>query len=426
MKPLFEHQALLTRRQIICRTAAGVCAATLAGALTPWSRAADAAAKASAQPPVRWIRERIGRGTDPLSGATVWQLTSAAVISHGIYGEQLYCSADGTRIAFLRCYSTDYAGGPMELWVADLSNDSVTRLGAAAFFLVAGNGAQDAIYYIRRDERDRFAIVRVTLKTLEQTEVFAFGKCPVPVDRGLLAVSPDGRYCMTVRRLGERRYGIERIDLKSGTWALIHEKDDIFNAHLQFSPAGGDLMVQHNRGGLLDEARNVVLGVGPEGATLYVIDQDGKNERAMPIGTPHTRPVTGHECWIGKTGRVLLTTQGGKIITAAPGDAEATFIADGHSFMHISASPDGRFFVVDDISTGRLYLGCLATKRVLPFCDTGASGGSPQYTHTHPYIAPGNARVIFNSDRTGICQVYAARIPKDLLEKLEAGSEAAK
>ncbi|MEQ1861924.1 MAG: hypothetical protein ABMA13_18550 [Chthoniobacteraceae bacterium] len=377
----------------------------------------------SAAPPkqVNWIRERIARGIDPLAGATVWQLTSGAMITHAIYGEQLYCSADGTRIALLRCYSTDYKDGPMELWVADLNNESVTLLGPAAFFLVAGNGEQDSIYYLRRNGSDAPTIVRVTLKTLEQTEVFAFGKCPVPESRGLLAVSPDGRYCMIIRRLGERRFGIERIDLKSGTWQLIHEKDDIFNAHLQFSPAGGDVMVQQNRGGLLDEARNVVRSVGPEGATLYVIDQDGKNERALPIGKPHTPPVTGHECWLGKTGRVLLTTERGRIITAAPGDAEATLIADGRAYIHISASPDGRFFVADDIKTSRLYLGCIATKRVLPFCDTGASSGSPQYTHTHPYITPGNHRVIFNSDRTGICQAYAASIPKELLEMLEAG-----
>jgi hypothetical protein len=70
------------------------------------------------------------------------------------------------------------------------------------------------------------------------------------------------------------------------------------------------------------------------------------------------------------------------------------------------------------MSTGRLFLGCLATGRVLPLCDSQASGGSPQYTHTHPYITPGNRRVIFNSDRTGITQVYAATVPADLLEKL--------
>ena len=102
------------------------------------------------------------------------------------------------------------------------------------------------------------------------------------------------------------------------------------------------------------------------------------------------------------------------------GHSAATFVAEGLHFMHISASPDGRFFVVDDNRTGRLYLGCLATRRVLPFCDTNASCGSPQYTHTHPYITPGNRHVIFNSDRTGITQVYAAVVPQDFLAKLES------
>jgi hypothetical protein len=408
---------ITTRRHFIDRRGLALGAVAGAGGAVPGLRAAEAPAKGAKQ---RWIRERIARGKDPLSGAAVGQLTSAVAISHGIYGEQLYCSADGTRIAFLRCYSTDHKDGPMELWVTDLTNSSVLCLGKAAFFLVAGNGLQDHIYYMRRNDAGVLVIVRVTLKTLEQTELFTFDKCPEPQGRGLLAVSPDGRYCMHLRWRSERRHGIERIDLQTGECALIHEHDDIFNAHLQFNPAGGDLMVQQNRGGLMDEEGNVIRSVGPEGATLYVIDQDGKNERALPVGSPHTPPVTGHECWIGTTGRVLLTTMRGRIVTAAPGDKEATLIADGRSYMHISASPDGRFFVVDDISTGRLYLGCLATKRVLPLCDTGASSGSPQYTHTHPYITPGNGHAIFNSDRTGICQVYAASIPKELLKQLEA------
>ena len=347
------------------------------------------------------------------------QLTSAAVISHDIYGEQLYCSQDGTRIACLRCATTDAKNGPMEIFVADLNNQSVVRLGAAAFWLVAGNGMHDSLFYVQRVENGELALIRVNFTTLKQTEVFRFGECPAPEFRGLLAISPDERYCAILRRLGPRRYGVERIDLKLQTWELIHQKDDIFNGHLQFNPAGGELMVQHNRGGLLDANFNGIRSTGPEGATLYVIDIDGKNERSLSVGKPHTAPVTGHESWIAQTGRVLLTTQGGKIYVATPGDTKAELIAQGAGFIHISASPDGRFFVVDSIRTGRLYLGCIATGRVLPFCDTNASGGSPQYTHTHPYMTPGNHRVIFNSDRTGIPQVYAARIPEGFLEQLQ-------
>lgn len=311
----------------------------------------------------------------------------------------------------------------MELWVADLTNNGVLRLGTAALYLVAANPERNTIYYIRLGEREEQALVRVDLKTLEQTVLFTFGKCPPPAYAGLLAISPDERYCMLLRRLGERRYGIERIDLTRGEWAVIHEQDDIFNAHLQFSPAGKDLMVQQNRGGLVDANFNVIRVTGLEGATLYVIDEDGKNVRPMPVGKPHTTPVTGHETWIGKTGRVVLTTIGGKVYTAAPGEPEPTLVAEMPGLNHIAASADGRYFLVDDFRDGRLFMGSFATKRLLPFCDTGASCGSPQYTHTHPYITPDNRRVIFNSDRTGICQVYAADIPQSFLDALAAGDD---
>jgi len=398
---------MLRRRQFIGNVA-GLAAATGYSLMPKFS---------SGAPVRRWIREQIRREIDPLSGSQIIQLTSAVAISHDIYGEQLYCSADGNRIAFYRCATTDYKDGPMELFVADIKEKGIKRMGKAAFFLAGGNGRQDLLFYVRQGDQGETIITRLNFSTLEQTDLFTFGECPVPEYRGLLAVSPDQRSCMSLRRLGERRYGIERIDLEKGTWELIHENDDIFNAHLQYNPAGGELMVQHNRGGLMTPEK--IRSVGPEGATLYVIDENGENVRQLPVGKPHSTPITGHECWVGETGKVLLTTRGGKIYLATPGAEKADLIAIGSGFMHISASPDGRYFVVDSIGTGRLFVGCLKTRKVLPLFDSGTSGGSPQYTHSHPYITPGNRYVITNSDRTGIPQVYAARIPEELLAELE-------
>ncbi|HVF10576.1 MAG TPA: hypothetical protein VNA16_07230, partial [Abditibacteriaceae bacterium] len=63
-------------------------------------------------------------------------------------------------------------------------------------------------------------------------------------------------------------------------------------------------------------------------------------------------------------------------------------------------------------------IGSLATGRMLPFCDTGTSYGSPQYSHPHAYLTPDNRRVIFNSDRTGLGQVWCADVPQGFLEAL--------
>jgi len=117
----------------------------------------------------------------------------------------------------------------------------------------------------------------------------------------------------------------------------------------------------------------------------------------------------------------LLTTADGGVYSVAPGDEEAELLVKMEGFCHISASAGGKYFVVDDMRTGRLYVGSTSTGKVLPLCESRASCGRPQYTHPHPYITPGNCYVIFNSDRTGICQVYAAALPEEALRELRGG-----
>ena len=52
--------------------------------------------------PVKWAQESSDRRDDPVSGARIIQLTSAAAISNNIYGEQPYTSPDGRRIVIAR------------------------------------------------------------------------------------------------------------------------------------------------------------------------------------------------------------------------------------------------------------------------------------------------------------------------------------
>ena len=105
-----------TRRRFLNATGLGIGTGLLTG---------PRITSASGTLPGRWVREQIRRGKDPLCGAEIWQLTSAPVISHDIYGEQLYCSAKGTRIAFVRSATTDIRDGKMELFVADLHQKGV-------------------------------------------------------------------------------------------------------------------------------------------------------------------------------------------------------------------------------------------------------------------------------------------------------------
>ena len=375
----------------------------------------------------RWIWDGIRRGIDRLSGATIWQLTTAPVITHDIYGEQIYASTDGKRIAFLREILLSGDGSPdpsegRELWVYELLTKRAAYV-SDAVGPFATTPLTDALYYVRLCSDDdaskpKYCLTRLNLKTMERDDVFTFSDCPLPISA---TVSSDERFFVGAFRIKGNLYGLYRIDLVRGAWEVFHEKEDILNPHLQFEPSEGrDILVQWNRGGVVDEAGNIVRLVGEEGATLYVIDIDGKNFRPLPVGKPFTAPITGHECWVGATKQVLLTAGDGTIYLVKVGDEKAKVVAKNKGFNHISASADGQFFVVDDFRNGVLYVGSLVTGRCLPLCDSHASCGRPQYTHTHPYITPDNRYVIFNSDQTGICQIYAAEIPDGFLDDLTA------
>ncbi|MGY8656858.1 MAG: hypothetical protein ACKVJX_24880, partial [Verrucomicrobiia bacterium] len=66
-----------------------------------------------------------------------------------------------------------------------------------------------------------------------------------------------------------------------------------------------------------------------------------------------------------------------------------------------------------------IHIGGVETGRVLKLCDSRTRQGRPQYTHAHPYLTPDNRHVIFNSNVTGVAQVYAATVPAAFLDKLE-------
>lgn len=366
----------------------------------------------------QWTPEAIDRGTDTNVGARMVQMTSAALVSHNIYCEERYTSADGSRIAFLR---SPTGGAPEQLWVYDVPTRHVVCVCTEVCGYPTSNIYRDTLYYAHPGKTSQRILTRLDLKALEQDDVFDLSACPS--GRWLVCtISPDERYFVGNLRVSGKVWGLYRVDLERGTWEVFHEHEDIFNPHPQFEPSQGrDILVQLNRGGVLDEQQNIVVCVGEEGATLYVIDRDGGNLRPLPVGKPYTAGVTGHECWVGDTGQVILTTggeRGNEIHVVSPGDERSRRLWKGLAFSHISAAADGLHFVCDDVSNGRIYVGNVRTGRMLPLCDTGTSSGGPQYTHAHPYATPDGRLVVFNSDRTGLAQVWCAEIPDGLLDVL--------
>jgi hypothetical protein len=254
---------------------------------------------------------------------------------------------------------------------------------------------------------------------------------------------------MTTRLKGKGApvFQIIKLDVVKGQREVIFEHPEICNPHLQFNPVHGkQILVQNNNGvrlkkdGSLDAYHTV-------DCKLFVIDADGKNQRYLPAGGEHTRSLTGHECFIADTGRVLFSAHdvhvseydwrhdarhpNGNLFTATPGDEQPTlFEAPKHSFNHVSASRCGRYFLADShtgaglFEDGRcknvaLVVGDLTTGKCrILVSDTEASGGGNQCTHTHPYLTADNRYAIYNADPHGIPQVFAAKLPPGFLASL--------
>ena len=377
---------------------------------------------------VVWVKECIYRERYPASGSQVVQLTSAPCISYGIYCEQPYCSADGRRLAFMRGLYGHAQPDQYELWVCDLETMQLTMIDSGTGVRGAACAAYSGEFYYVLGHGDTKELVHLSLDCLEKQRVFDLSD--LPDLRTVGTVSPDLRYYVNLIVPAPGRCQLARLDLCEKTWQVIYEQRDMVNPHPRFERGRGEvLMVQHNRGGEMDESGNITRLVGEEGATLFVIDREGGSFRPLPVGKPHTTPVTGHECWIGHTGEVILTVgssaedalRQGNLIAATPGAEAARVVARGFVWCHISASRDGRFFVGDatNVPTKPIVVGSIRTGRHLVLCESGTSFGAPQYTHPHPYLTSDNRWVIFNSDRTGVPQLYAASVPDGLLEGLE-------
>jgi oligogalacturonide lyase len=370
-------------------------------------------------------RESLRPLPDESTGIKLVQLTSAAYIHTNIYPESPVFTPDGRHFVYARFASIE---GPYdldrELWLCDLETHWLRKLtdeGALCGPVVTPDGR--AVLYVQRLGQWQFALKRIWLETFEREQVALVVGLRRPYDLG--TISPDGRYYVTGVWLPEGDFGLVRIDLCTGTYQVIHRDPEILNPHMQFEPGRGeDILVQHNRGGKLDEEGTIVRLVGEEGATIYLIDKNGGNRRPLCIGKPYSAPTQGHQCWIGTTGRILSTlvadAEEGNLVTIGEGDERPSVVSRGMYFWHPSASRDGRFFTSDVYPGGEVVVGSLRTGRYKLLCHSGASCGGPQYTHPHPFFSPDSRYVLFNSDRRGLPHIWLAEIPEGFLEELES------
>ena len=345
------------------------------------------------------------------NGVTVHQVTDDGAPKCNIYCEFPWCPPDSSGFV----YVSRTPGGKWEYVLCRFGTWEKQPLGAGSACTMAGGR-----FYFRRDSAaGEPELVRADLSSgrMETLDV-----PPQALAEGGLCLSADERYRVYSRALSfsPQRFGITVVDMRTGQREVVLEDPYLCNTHLQFDRGRAcRVLVQHNRGCRFSSAGKCELLCGSEGCTLFILEIPGGRVVPLQVGPPHTVTCSGHETWLGRSGEVLLTLNltadydlgKGPIMAVQPGQP-ARPVCPPREMNHIGTPDCGRLFCADAFRPDEIIIGSPATGRAAVVCPARASykRGTPD-SHPHAYLSPDLRWVVFNSDRTGAIEIYAASVP---------------
>jgi hypothetical protein len=330
-------------------------------------------------------------------------------------------------------YAPEHAPNSQELIACHFGTWEKRRVGYSS----GGATMTDGRFYFKRfHEKGRPEFVRYDL----EAHASAVIDLPEGVPRSAsFTISRDERYLAFSqnRSFDPQLFGVGLADLQTGECGIIHEDPWICNTHLQFDPATGrHLLVQHNRGCIFTPEGQMELLCGPEGCTLFLLEVPDGQVTRLRVGPPYTASLSGHETWLGDTGEIIATLNyvedydygKGRIIGVRPGEPHRE-ICVPWELNHIGIEPSGRLFAGDAYRPDEIVIGSPRTHKAAVVCASQATynrgvrrtgrEGLVYDSHPHAYISPNRKWVVFNSDRTGIQQIYVAEIPAEMVTELE-------
>jgi len=334
---------------------------------------------------------------DPQSGAEIVQLTSNPTISHNLYMENCSFTPDSKRVIFLSRRSSERSA-PFDLFRVDVSGrdlvqltehddltGAVLSLDGKTAFVSAGNELRS----VDLEDFGEKVLARLDGASVGNPSVggnYVFGRVGYgPDSSAVIRCNVDGSDFRELRR-GTRVGHINAS--RTGNWVAWIETAEINEFNTQ---------------------------------AWYVMRADGSDNHRWAVQN------WAHSAWVGATDRMqgTLLPPGHGIVWCSPEDrdpSKAETICTGPYFWHAGASLDGEWIVSDtnwpDIG---LQLVHLPSGRFQTVCLSQSSNAGGQHSHPHPSLSPDSTKVLYNSDRTGIPQVYVANVPEYLQDEVRTG-----
>lgn len=353
---------------------------------------------------------------DPMTGASIRRLTSAAAIHHHPFfmvpayddamqwivftsernvRPQIYVEARATG-ELLQLTDRDDLGD----WSIHPSHD-----GRYVYYTAGSGGWRVEIPSGREEKLIDFADLARQVDSSGRSHVQMREQGMVAAAMGTTALSHDDRYWAVKFNTGPQA-NLAVLDIQSGQTEIILRRDTV--AHLQFCP----------------DDNNLLFYAGPLTDRVWVIHRDGSGDRRVYQRAPGEW-IT-HETWIPGT-RELAIVDWPHGVRAIQIDTGAQRQVCTFNAWHPVCDRTGTRMVADtnfpDIGI-QLFDPCDGVGSPTTLCYPQSSSigdhwagpfpydhgpirvNAPQHTHPHPSFSPDGRYILYTSDRTGYAQLY--------------------
>ncbi len=360
--------------------------------------------------------ERIER-IDPRTGIKVIQITSYPTPSIPLFYAWPSVTPDNQRVVFYAQRSTR-RGAPTDLWRCDTDGLNLFQLTErdekyGSPTAVLGLDGK-TIYAFWGDQ----TLCSVQVETGEIEELINIGKYSKGYyPTNLHLVNMGKRIYIELRSSYEGGGRFLKLDLVTGE--VTHS--DVDATVIGCDQSTGRLVIVKNfqKVGAVKrpDGTRVIRNLRPEPMTLWYTDENGGDERYMC-----RLDMFGHSTFLGKTSIWQGTGQPPErcIWLVEPGK-DPYKLVEGPYFWHCGPSFDGEWIISDTSwpNVG-LQLVHVPTRHFRTLCHDNAEQGHAG-AHPHPALSQDGRVAVFDSDMTGVRQVYIAHITEEFRESIKEG-----
>jgi hypothetical protein len=341
--------------------------------------------------------------TDAATGARIIQITSYPTPAMCLFYAAVNFTPDSARFIFM-CQRAAQRAAPWDLWSARTDGSELRQMtdadGCGGFAMLPDGSA---VLFHREG-----AIWRIGMDDLKEERVAAL-ESDAPGGHGF--ITPDGRYYFTATHTPGNS------GLISGRMPTVYRVCTDGSEVITTCPDPSDPWTLHS------------ASPGGHGLLAIAARGDSKEYRLLDVDfrirAVYTRTHDfAHSTFLGRTDALqgCALPPDRALLKLEPGEEVPTPIAVGPYFWHSASTLDGEWIIADtnwpDIG---LQLVHVPTGRYGTLCHPRSSEGHPQWSHPHPQFSPDGASALFNSDATGVPQVYLARITDEMRERIMSG-----